>query len=196
MSNLAHQYQYPYEYCTNPKTELIDGVIVAMSPTPSLSHQRASRSIRNIFSKYLQGKSCEVLDNLDVFLSDEHNFVPDVMIVCNRDILKDNGVHGAPDLVVEILSPSTARFDRGRKLEIYGKCGVKEYWIVDTANRAIEVYLPDGDRLRLDNIYSIFPDYMLERMSEETKAQIPMEFKTTLFDDLLISVEEVFEDIN
>ena len=195
MTNLAYQNQFPYEYCTEPKTELIDGVIVAMAPTPSLSHQRASRNIRNIFSRYLRGKSCEVLDNLDVFLTEEHNFVPDMMVVCNKDIIKENGIFGAPDLVVEILSPSTAKHDRGRKLEVYGKCGVKEYWIIDIANRAIEVYLPDGYRLKLDNVYAIYDDWYITKMTEERRAEIVMEFKTTLFDDLLISVEEVFEDL-
>jgi len=183
------------EYRAEPKTEKIDGVIIAMAPTPTLSHQRATRSIRRIFDRYLRGKSCEVLDNLDVFLSDEHNFVPDVMIICNKDILKEKGVFGAPDLVVEILSPSTAKNDKGRKMDIYGEFGVKEYWLVDTANRTIEVYLPDGNRLKLDNIYVDYEDWMIEKMTDERRAEIEMEFKTTLFDDLIISVKEVFEDI-
>ena len=195
MTNLAHQYQFPFEYCGGPETEMIDGVIVAMAPTPNLSHQRAARSLRNIFSKYLKGKSCELFDNFAVHLSEENYFVPDMMVVCNKDIIKNNGIHGAPDLVVEILSPSTAKYDKGRKMDIYGECGVKEYWLVDTANHAIEVYLPKDGRLKLDDIYAIYPDWMLEMMSDETKAKIPMQFKTSLFDDLLISVEEVFEDI-
>ena len=193
MSNLAHK--YPFEHHYELKTEMIDGVIVATAPTPSLSHQRTSRNIRRIFDRYLKGKSCEVLDNLDVFLSEEHNFVPDLMVVCNKDIVKEKGIFGAPDLVVEILSSSTAKFDRGRKMEIYGKYGVKEYWLIDTANRAIEVYLHDGDKLKLDNIYIIYEDWVIEKMTDERKAEIVMEFKTTLFDDLLIGVEEVFEDI-
>jgi Uma2 family endonuclease len=195
MANLANV--YPNEYKEEPRYELIDGVIVLMSPRPSLRHIQVIRSIFNIFNRYLKkGKSCEVFfEGLDVNLTKDNTFIPDLIVVCNKDIIKSDGIYGAPDLVVEVLSPTTSGYDRGHKKYVYGKSGVKEYWIVDTNNYSVEVYLPQDGRLELDDIYTIIPAWMLKKMEKEGKEKPPYNFKTTLFDDLIINIEEVFEDI-
>ncbi len=174
--------------------ELIDGKVVAMRS--NITHSRIIGNIGCIFSNYLRGKKCTPFaGRIDLYLSEKDRVIPDMMVVCNSDIIKKDGVHGAPDLIVEVLSPSTAKRDRGYKKDLYERSGIKEYWIVDPENRSIEVYLLRKNRYELDNVYSIFPDYELKRMTPEKLAEIQMEFKCSLYDDLIIFVEEVFEKI-
>ena len=73
-------------------------------------------------------------------MSDEDYYIPDFMVVCDPDKIQPDGVHGAPDLVVEVLSPSTMNNDLGRKKDVYERAGVKEYWIVSPVEKAITVY--------------------------------------------------------
>ncbi len=175
--------------------ELIDGKVVAMSPRPSLNHHQVSLNITYIFSRYLKGKTCRPFgDGVDLHLTEKDRFIPDGMVVCDPCKIKRNGVYGAPDLVIEVLSPSTARYDRGHKKDVYERSGVREYWIIEPESKAIEVYLLQNGKLSLDNVYSVYPDYLLEKMTEEEKGAIPTEFRCSLYNDLLISVEEVFAD--
>ena len=176
--------------------ELIDGQIVAMSPRPAWFHISTAGNIYSIFSQYLRGKQCTPIpDGMELHLSEKDCFIPDMMVVCDRDIIKNNGVYGTPSLVVEVLSPSTAKRDKSYKKNAYEAAGVKEYWIVDTNSKSIEVYLLKNGCYTLDDVYSIYPDYMLEKMSEEERAAIPTEFRCSLFDDLTIRLEEVFERV-
>jgi Uma2 family endonuclease len=100
----------------------------------------------NILKNYLKGKKCKVFAELDVYFSETDRFVPDVMIVCDRDKIKPDGVHGAPDLIVEILSPGTAKRDRTVKMDKYSHYGVREYWIVYPDSKTVSVHvLKDGE---------------------------------------------------
>lgn len=173
--------------------ELLDGKIFYMSPRPAINHNKALSNIFSIFYNYLKGKDCiPFSDGVDVFLDDKNNVIPDVMIVCDPSIIKEDGIYGVPDLIVEVLSPTTANNDRGYKKSLYIKYKVKEYWIVDINSKAVEVYLLKNDALELNNIYSIYPEYLVNKMSEQELKKIPKTFKTSLFDDLIINIEDVF----
>lgn len=175
--------------------ELIDGKVVLMSPRPSFNHNRIAENIDFLFRVYLKGKKCITLgDGYDLYLSDQNRFVPDFMIVCDRDKIRPDGVYGAPDLVVEVLSPSTAKNDKKHKKDAYEKYGVPEYWIVNPVDKSIEVYRLQNGQYVLDNIYSIYPDYSLKKMTEEEKSKIITEFKCHLYDDLIISLDDIFSD--
>ncbi|MCI9444610.1 MAG: Uma2 family endonuclease [Oscillospiraceae bacterium] len=175
--------------------ELIDGKVVAMSPRPSVNHHQVSLNIANIFSRYLNGKTCRPFgDGVDLYLTEKDRFIPDGMVVCDPCKIKRNGIYGAPDLVIEVLSPSTARYDRGHKKDAYEAAGVREYWIVEPDSRMIEVYLLTDGKFALDNVYSVYPDYLLEKMTEAEKAAVPTAFHCSLYDDLLILLEDVFSD--
>ena len=196
MANLAVSYDRNYK--DKPKKELIDGIIYVMSPSAGIYHSYVVLSIAGIFKHYLKGKSCKVFtDNVDVHLTENDTFIPDVTVVCNPDIIKPNGIYGPPDLVVEILSYSTAKRDRGIKKDIYGKCGVKEYWIVDIRSFTVETYLLAGGKLELDNVYQIVPEDWIANVKEDEEDTRPItKFKTSLFDDLIIDLEEVFAEID
>jgi Uma2 family endonuclease len=139
--------------------ELIDGVAHCMSPGPNRLHQKWLGELFAQFHSYLVGKPCEVyFAPFDVRLpdfsdaSDEETITvvqPDIIVVCDRDKLDDRGVKGAPDLIVEILSPSTAKRDITTKYELYQRHGVREYWLIYPNDRTLLVY-----RLSSDNRYA------------------------------------------
>ncbi len=124
------------------RREIIDGELY-VTPSPNLRHQRISRRIEYAILKYLETHPVgEVfVAPLDVIFGERDVTEPDLLLVLrqNRAVLQD-WVRGAPDLVVEILSPSTAAVDRGPKLKTYARFGVREYWIVDPDSSSIEVY--------------------------------------------------------
>ena len=183
-----------YQDC--PAEELIGGKFVAMSPRPSVNHNHVSFNIARIFADYLKGKRCTPFaDGVDLYLTDEDRFIPDMMVVCDPDKVKADGVYGAPDLVVEVLSPSTAQYDRGRKMKVYAQCGVREYWIVSPEARSVDVYLLEEGRFELRGSYSVYPDYMLIHMTEEEKAEMVTEFYCHLYDDLPIRLDDIFSDM-
>lgn len=133
------------------RAEIIDGEIFLMAPAPSRGHQRISFEICRQLGNYLEGKRCQAYSApFDVRLFEKDGDTPedvdtvvepDITIVCDRGKLDDHGCKGAPDMVVEILSPSTRRHDRLVKLGLYQRAGVREYWIVDPENKAVQVLL-------------------------------------------------------
>jgi Uma2 family endonuclease len=98
-------------------------------------------------------------------------------------------------LIVEVISPGSEKRDKGYKRKLYERHGVKEFWLVEPHVRAIEVYILTDGVYELDNVYRIPLDYEWDMMSDEEKAEVAMSFKTSIFDDLVISVEEVFENV-
>lgn len=177
-------------------TEIINGQEVLMSPRPALTHSAVAGNIHAIFRRFLRGKRCKTFIEPDVFLDENNNFVPDVLIVCDRDKMKGDGIYGAPDLVVEVLSPSTATRDRGIKKDAYEKAGVQEYWIVDPVSKSIDVYHLKDEKFILDHVYTVYPDWEWERMTEDQRAAARLTVKVSLYDDLFVDVREVFEDID
>ena len=179
------------------KYELIDGEVYMMS-RPSFKHSDIAFNITNIFKKYLRGKRCQAFLEPNVKLGENDQFIPDVAIVCNPEILDDPWIKGVPDLVVEILSPSTAKNDRLKKFQKYEKYGVKEYWIVDPKNKLVEVYhLVDGKFL-LDEVYHPYTKSELECLTDAEKAETESQkmIKVSLYNDFIIDVADVFEDID
>lgn len=180
-------------YQEEPLDELLNGKIVVMASL-SINHNQTVGNIYLIFRNYLRGKKCEVFSNgVDVHLTDHDRVIPDVMIVCNKNIIRPDGIHGAPDLIVEVLSPSTAKNDKGYKKDLYERSGVKEYWIVDPAMRSIEAYLWKGGRYILKDFYGLFPDNLglTEKEMAESKKEIPV----SLYNDLIIPLEEIFYNL-
>ena len=178
------------------KYEVLDGRIYYMAGASS-NHSRIKGNIYRIFGNFLRGKRCQTfVDGTDVHFSEKDVTIPDVMIVCDKDIIKEDGIYGAPDLIVEVLSKSTAKKDIGYKKDLYEKYGVKEYWIISQEERSIQVYLLKDGVYELDNIYRIYEDWFIEGLDEEEKDDIVIkEFKTSLYDDLIINVKEVFENV-
>jgi len=151
IENEVYTYTDYCQWTEGERWELIDGEAYAMSPAPSWIHQDVSAEILTQLRLFLKDKPCVALAApFDVRLNpdDGDNTVvqPDLIVVCDRAKLDDNCCNGAPDLVVEILSPSSAKRDRFIKLSAYRRAGVREYWIVDPDTKTVSVHiLQDGE---------------------------------------------------
>lgn len=132
--------------------ELINGNIVKKQ-APSPAHQNVSMSLSRIMSSFIFDNKLGKLfaAPIDVFFDISNNTQPDLLFVKKeRDfIITRNGIEGAPDFIVEILSPSTFKLDRTDKMELYLYFGVPEYWIVDPKNQSIEVYVLEDNRYKM-----------------------------------------------
>ena len=133
-----------YSLSEGERAELIDGQIYYMAP-PTRKHQRIAGEIFAIIREYINTNNgpCEVdIAPFAVFLNeDDINYVePDISVICSPDKLTDKGCVGAPDWIIEIVSPSSRRMDYFTKLFKYRTAGVREYWIVDPDRNRITVY--------------------------------------------------------
>jgi Uma2 family endonuclease len=150
---LPQQQRYTYgAYLTwgdEVRGELIDGVFYDMSPAPSTLHQSVSIELATQVNTFLRGKPCRAFAApFDVRLphgterdEDVDTVVqPDLVVVCDPARLDERGCRGAPDWVVEILSPRTAAKDQVRKRALYEAHGVREYWLVHPVDRVVTVY--------------------------------------------------------
>lgn len=134
--------------------ELIYGVPRAMA-TPNTIHQEISMQLSTHLNNYLNGKKCKVyaapftvrLFEQDGDFSEDVDTVviPDISVICDPDKLDDKGCKGAPDLIIEILSPSTQRHDRVTKFNLYQRAGVQEYWIVEPVNQSVQSFILQND---------------------------------------------------
>ena len=144
--------QKPYTYADyaswddDVRCELIDGEIVVME-APSFDHQSISMELSRQLANFLYGKQCKVLTApFDVCLfglGDEDTTVvqPDILVICDESKLDKKRCNGAPDMVIEILSPSNAKHDRERKLNKYINAGVRECWLVDPVSKTVTVHI-------------------------------------------------------
>lgn len=140
-----------YKLPDGKRAELIDGVIYDMA-SPSLKHQRMITFLVLAIGNYIRKNSgeCEVLPApFAVFLNNDKDYLePDVSVICDSSKLDDNGCHGAPDLVMEIVSQSSRSRDYLLKLFKYKNSGVREYWIIDPETKVVSVYNFEIDDIR------------------------------------------------
>lgn len=129
---------------TGPRYQLIEGRLY-MAPAPNRYHQDIARNLEYILLEYLDEHPIGTLYHapFDVYLDIQDVFQPDILVVLNDNlsILTEAGAEGAPDFIVEILSPKTARLDRDNKRRVYATSGVRELWIIVPETRQIEIYL-------------------------------------------------------
>lgn len=168
------------------RIELIDGYPVMMAP-PIRIHQWAVTALVSQLYNYLKGKKCQVYaapfavrlfeesgdrpEDVDTMVE------PDISVICDPGKLDDIGCKGAPDLVIEVLSPSTTRHDRFTKFNLYQRAGVREYWIVDPAGKSVQVFaLEDG------------------RYSAKDFGGPGDQLRSGIFEDCVIDLSQVFSE--
>jgi Uma2 family endonuclease len=164
--------------------ELINGEVFQMA-SPSVEHQALSGELFTQFYNWLRGKPCQVFAApLDVRLfpqkdkSDNTVVQPDLLVVCDKDKLSKGSVDGAPDLVVEIVSPSNTRSELFLKFQYYMKAGVREYWVIDPEMRQVQVHIYENGHY-ISSIYENsdhIPVTVLPRLDialEDLWAKIP-----------------------
>ena len=148
--------KYTYEdYAKLPEGapyQLIGGELI-MTPAPTPYHQIVSGRIEFLLRQFVYERNLgEIIHSpIDVYFTEEDVFQPDIIFISKKrlNIIGETKIEGAPDLIIEILSPSTAYYDLGRKYEVYEKSGVKEYWIIHPERKSIEIYQNEGGQFRL-----------------------------------------------
>ncbi|MBE3586901.1 Uma2 family endonuclease [Desulfofundulus thermocisternus] len=153
----AGRQRYTYEdYCRLPEGspyQLIGGELV-MTPSPTPYHQMVSMKLELKMAGYVLEKGLGVVlyAPVDVYLEETETYQPDIIYISNErlSIIEEKRINGAPDLVVEILSPGTGYYDLRTKYKVYEKSGVREYWIVDPHDKSVQVFCLKGGKYALD----------------------------------------------
>ncbi|MFN7064760.1 MAG: Uma2 family endonuclease [Aquificaceae bacterium] len=158
--------------------EVLEGELLEM-PAPTTTHQKIIWRLSYFFMLYQKEKGLGdfYLSPIDVILSEDVVVQPDIVFIFKErlDIVKERGIFGSPDLVVEVVSPSTFKKDTEDKRRIYGKFGIKEYWLIFPEEKGIEVLeLKEG-------VYNVF-SFAFEKGRVYSK----------VLKDLLVDLEEVF----
>ena len=165
---LRKEKHYTYaDYLTWPddaRYELIDGEAFLMAPAPLIEHQEVAGDVYHQLRNQLDGKPCRpYIAPVDVRLprADEADAAidtvvqPDVLVVCDPAKIDRRGVRGAPDWLLEVLSPSTAAHDQIAKRRTYERAGVREYWLVHPSDRTLTVYVLDNGQYGRPDIYEL-----------------------------------------
>lgn len=189
MSNLAYiddtrkwRYKDIKDWDDDNRYEIINGKLYMLA-SPSTIHQMIIVKIATQIANYLDGKPCEpFIAPMNVFLDgkvDESSkyIQPDIFVVCDRNKIAENEIQGAPDFVIEILSPSSTSKDKLGKFKQYEKYKVKEYWIVDPKNHQIQMYFLENDKY-----------------TDKGKYSFRKPIKSNLFLDLYIDLCELYDD--
>ena len=158
------------------RAEVFDGVIYDMA-SPSQIHQTISMELSTLINTYIKRKkgSCRVFHApFDVKLSDKPLTIvqPDIMVICDKDKLDQKRCNGAPDFIIEIVSPSNAADDYIKKLYYYKNAGVREYWIVDPRRKTVTVNYFEGNLLSIQYPFDAI-------------------IKVNIYDDLFINFSEI-----
>lgn len=165
INQLDFSKQYTYaDYLAwwfDERVELIKGYIRKMAPAPTKRHQTIGLKLLGALIPYFKNKKCQVFyAPFDVRLTRNINdkdvitvVQPDILIVCDPDILDERGCNGPPDMIIEILSESNRKHDLVTKYNLYEEAGVQEYWIVFPADDMIEVYWLENGKYKLEKRY-------------------------------------------
>jgi len=161
--------------------QLIEGELV-MTPAPNPWHQFILGRLFIALSEFVKKEESGIvlLSPVDLYLDDENAFQPDLIFISKekKDIIKKDGIYGAPEIVMEVLSPSTAHYDLREKFKVYERTGVREYWIVDPDMKTVEVYLKGAGGFSL-----------------KCKAETEGEIGSTVLQGFKIRLEELFADL-
>ncbi|MDO5615220.1 MAG: Uma2 family endonuclease [Cruoricaptor ignavus] len=167
------------------RLELIKGKVFRMSPAPSRTHQKISTNFNRYLSTFFYDKTCEFYSApFDVRLAAKDKsdkeittvVQPDLCVICNLDKLDERGCQGAPDFIIEIASPGNSKKELRTKFKLYEENGVKEYWVVNSAEKNIQIFF-------LENGIFVFKGYFFD--SDD--------ITPLLFSDLKIKLEDIFK---
>ena len=168
------------------RVELIKGKIYKMSPAPGRLHQKTSNILASEITWFLKGKSCELYTapfDVRFPIGKEMNKTftvvqPDICIICDKSKLDEKGCLGAPDMIIEILSPKSAKKDIKDKFQLYEENGVREYWIISPENKVVDVFV-----LKEDKKY-----HLIGKFADDDKV------KVNIFDGLEINLADIFTE--
>lgn len=195
LSQLDMDGTYSYaDYLTwqlDESVELIKGKIMAMSPAPNVRHQRASLNLSLCLGNYFKRKACQLFvahfdvklyDRRKSLLKDQEVFSvvqPDLSVICDKDKITEQGCDGAPDWIIEVLSPGNSKKELRLKYDLYQENGVTEYWTVHPVEQAVYQFILDQN----SNKYQLFAVHPGNEIATPY-----------LFPDLQIDLNDVFAE--
>lgn len=176
--NKTYSYADYLKWQMDEYVELIRGKIVRMSPAPSSTHQDVSLNLALAIGNYLKRQKCKLyVAPFDVRLTRKQNDTdiqtvvqPDLCVICDVSKIDERGCFGAPDFIIEILSPATSKKDVRDKFDLYEEAGVLEYWIVEPLDKLVDVFVLKNNKYELVRKYvandlvpvNIFPDFSID----------------------------------
>jgi Uma2 family endonuclease len=176
------------------RAEIIDGALYVSDP-PATYHQDISMNLSITIGNFLAGKPAKVYAapfGVRLFPQNDHSdktvLEPDLVVICDTSKLDERGCNGAPDMVIEILSPSTARKDVLYKFYKYLRAGVREYWVVDPDTETVQVNLLDHDRYTTQTYRGFDPEIMDEADRQYAQESIPV----SVLPGLVIDFKTIF----
>ncbi len=183
--NGYYTYQDYLTWQFKERVELIKGYIFKMSPAPNVKHQKISSNLHGLIWSFLRNKNCHAFSapfdvRLPVSLKEGKSDTvvqPDIVVICDERKLDEQGCNGAPDIVVEILSPGNSSREMKDKFELYEASGVLEYWIVDPEHQDVVIYSPNKEGVYFGSRPYVIGDIL----------------NTSLLPGLVIDVKEVFD---
>lgn len=185
--SLTYSYAHYLNWLFDERLELIKGKIYKMSPGPSRVHQKVLTNLFRPIANFLDGKPCDLyVAPFDVRFPSKSKadkdiytvLQPDICVICDKSKLDDRGCLGAPDLVVEILSPGNNKKELLHKYKVYEEFGVKEYWVVSQSDQSILIYT-------LSNEGKYVPSKIFTLSEEVSSVVLP---------GFVLKLDDVFED--
>ncbi len=186
---ISYDKHYTYkdylQFTFDESVEIIKGRLFRMSPAPSSSHQWISGNLFGKIYNHFSGKTCRffaapfdvILPVADKDFMDSDRVVqPDLVVICDRNKIRERGCFGAPDWIIEIISSHTTKKDFQIKFDLYEEAGVREYWIVEPRNQTVEVFTLEDDRYRRVKTY----------VSDD-------DISPQLFPELIIPLSDIFD---
>ncbi|MEX2462528.1 MAG: Uma2 family endonuclease [Paenibacillaceae bacterium] len=137
--------------------EIIEGIRYDFQPSPTTNHQILVTGLNVALDATCHSTGIILVAPMDIYFNEDNIYQPDVIYISNENakIIKPNRIEGAPDLVIEILSPSTSTNDKINKKNNYAQFGVREYWIVDPVHLYVDQFILEGDKYMLHHTYSV-----------------------------------------
>ena len=188
VSDKHYTYADYLKFTFDEMVEVIKGKIFKMSPAPASIHQMVSNNLSGLIYLFLRKQKCRSftapfdvilpLKNKD-FMESDRIVQPDICVICDLSKIKTKGCFGAPDWIIEIISPGTAKKDVQIKFDLYEESGVKEYWIIDPANKVAEVFKLENNKYQ--RIGAFVEDDL-----------VPCQ----IFPELKVDLKDVFEGID
>ncbi len=149
------EYDFPLE--EEVRFEIVEGIRYDLKPAPTVTHQQLLGTLYIMIHQSCHPNGIILFSPLDVYLDEDNHYQPDLVFILhqNASIINEKRIEGAPDLVAEILSPSTSHNDKIRKKRQYERHGVKEYWLIDPVHRTVDQFILSAEKYVLHETYGI-----------------------------------------
>lgn len=146
-----------FPYMEEERYEIVEGIRYDLKPAPTVTHQQLLGALYIMIYQTCHPNGIILFSPLDVYLDEDNQFQPDLVFILHQhaSIIKEKRIEGAPDLVAEVLSPSTSHNDKIRKKRQYDRHGVKEYWLIDPVHRTVDQFILEQQKYVLFDTYGV-----------------------------------------